>query len=144
MDIVYTSKGTEVRNVYRDGNRLVVRRDAVFPDICVGCGRPAWGNTEHQDFSGLSGWFLLPPPFDMLAHSSFGRRFHFDFPFCASCAPARLQLRQVRLDTRLCIFVPQKDALPSAFLDSLPSVPPDIAEEVNRSWAKRTFRWLYH
>jgi hypothetical protein len=40
-DIVYTSNGTKVRNVYRDNQRLVVRRGAAFPDVCMGCGKPA-------------------------------------------------------------------------------------------------------
>jgi len=142
-DIVYTSNGTQVRNVYRDSHRLVVRRGAVFPDVCIGCGRPAWGNVLHSEFSGFGVWFVLPSGFDVLAHSIFGKRYHFDFPFCASCAPDRVQLTKVRLDTHLAVFMAHINAFPSTFMDSLPAVPPDVAAEENRTWLQRTFRWLY-
>jgi hypothetical protein len=142
-DFIYTSKGTKLRNVYRDDDRLVVRREAVFPDICIGCGKPAWGNVMHKEFSGLSVWFVLPTGLGVVANSIFGKRYHFDVPFCASCPPDRLQLREVRLDTRLAIFTARKNAFPSTFLDSLPPVPPDIAAEAKRTRLQRTFRWLY-
>ncbi len=143
-DVIYISKGTKVRNVYRDGHRLVVRRGAVFPDICIGCGRPAWGNVMHREFSGVGVWWLvLPPGFDLLANSIFGKRYHFDFPFCASCPPDRLRLKEVRLDSHLAIFKAHIDDFPSAFMDSLPPLPPDVAAEAKRTWLQRTFRWLY-
>ncbi len=142
-DFVYTSSGTKLRNVYRDDNRLIVRRGAVFPDICVGCGRPAWGNVEHREFHGLSVWFMLPNGIGVLANSIFGKRYHFDFPFCASCPPDRLQLVEVRLDTHLAIFTAHINDFPSTLMDSLPPLPPDVATEAKRTWLQRTFRWLY-
>ena len=33
-NIIYTSKGTKVQNVYRDKHRLVLRPGVVFPDVC--------------------------------------------------------------------------------------------------------------
>ena len=142
-DIVYTSSGTKVRDVYRDNHRLIVRRGAVFPDICIACGKPAWGNVTHREFSGFSVWFLLPNGLGLLADSIFGKRYHFDFPFCPSCPPDRLQLRTVCLNTHLAIFMAHISAFPSTFMDRLPSIPPEVAEEVNRPWLQRTFRWLY-
>jgi hypothetical protein len=142
-DIVYTANGMKVRNVYRDNRLLVVRRGAVFPDICIGCGRPARGNVMHREFSGLSVWFLLPNGLGLLADSIFGKRYHFDFPFCASCPPDRLQLGAARLDTHLAIFSEHINGFPSTFMDSLPAIPPDVLAEKNRSWLQRRFRWLY-
>ena len=147
-NIVYTSIGTRVRNVYRDNRNLVVRRGAVFPDICIGCGRPAWGNVMHREFSDvIDWWFLLPPGLDLLGGFIwgliFGKCYHFDFPFCASCPPDRLQISHVRLDTRLAVFSEHINGFPNTFMDSLPPIPPDVADERNRPWLQRTFRWLY-
>ena len=142
-DIVYTSNGTQVRNVYRDSHRLVVRRGAVFPDVCIGCGKPSWGNTIRSEFSGFGWWLVLPPVLDVLAHFIFDKRYHFDFPFCSSCSPNRLQLTKVRLDSHLAIFVAHIDGFPSTFIDALPPVPPDVAAEENRTWLQRTFRSLH-
>lgn len=142
-DLVYTAKGTKPRNVYRDNYLLVVRPRAVFPDICIGCGKPAWGNVEHREFSGLSAWFLLPNGLGILADSIFGERYHFDFPFCASCPPDRLQLSIARLDSYLAVFMEHINGFPDVFMNSLPPMPPDVAAAKNRSRLQRTFRWLY-
>jgi len=120
-----------VRNVYRDNHLLVVRRGAVFPDICIGCGRPAWENVMHREFPGLSVWFLLPNRLGLLADSIFGKRYHFDVPFCASCPPDRLQLSAARLDTHLAILSEHINGFPSTLMDSLPAIPPT-------SWRRRT------
>lgn len=143
MNTVYTSKGTKVQGVYRDKHQLIVQPGAVFPDVFIGCGKPAWGNTIPVEFSGFPWLFVLPPGFDVLAHLLLGRRYHFDFPFCPSCPPYLLQLRKIRLDSHLAIFVGRAGSLPTAFLDSLPTVPQDVAVEENRSWLERRFRWLY-
>jgi hypothetical protein len=143
-DIVYTANGTIVRDVYRDDHRLVVRRWAVFPDICIGCGGPAWGNVLRREFRGFSiWWFVLPPGFDVVADYLFGNHYQFDFPFCASCPPDRLQLVKVCLDSHLAVFRSHINGFPSTFLDSIPHAPPDVAAEVNRAWLQRTFPWLY-
>jgi hypothetical protein len=139
-DIVYTSRGTKVQNVYRDDRRLVVRRGAVFPDICISCGRPAWGNVERREFIGNSVWlFVLPPGPDMVANSIFGKRYHFDFPFCSSCPPGNLQVMDVRLDAHLAVFIAHLNEFPGTFMDAIPSVPSDVAREMNRPWLQRTF-----
>ncbi len=139
-DILYTSDGTEVRNVYRDNGRLAVRRRAVFPDICIGCGRPARGNVLHLEFSDFfDRWFLLPFGLSLLG-TIFGKRYHFDFPFCASCPPDRLQIGRVRLDTKFAVFSEHINGFPSTLMDSLPPIPPDVAEEMSRHRLKRTTR----
>lgn len=121
---------------------MIVQPGAVFPEVCIGCGKLSWGNTIHGEFSGF-GWLLAPlPVLDALAHFIFDERYHFDFPFCSSCSPDRLQLIEVRLDNVLAIFVARKDGFPGTFVDSLPPVPVEVAAEANRTWLQRTFRWL--
>lgn len=143
MNTIYTSKGTKVQRVYRDNNQLVVQPGAVFPDICIACGKPAWGNTTSIEFSGFPWLFVLPPGFDVLAHFLLGRRYQFDFPLCPSCPPYRLQLKKIRLDDYLAIFAFRAGSLPTRFLGSLPVIPLDVAVEEKRTWLERKFRWLY-
>jgi hypothetical protein len=137
--ITYTRKDHAAQNVYRNGVELVVLPGATFPDICVGCGKPAWGNTITKEYFALGElWFLLPTVLDLIA---FGlrKRYLFDFPFCSTCPPGSFSLRKVRLDDYLGVFT----GAAKAFLDSLPVIPPVVEVERNRSWLQRRFRWLY-
>ena len=127
--ITYTSKGSSARNSYRYGSELIVLPGASFPDICVGCGNPAWGNvanTEFHDFGGY--WILLPSGLDLIA-LGLRKRYLFDFPFCSNCPPSSFRLKKVRVDDYLSVFL----NAPKAFLDSLPLMPSPVQKERNRS-----------
>jgi len=138
-DITYTEKGHAIRNVYRNGVELVVLCGASFPDICVGCGKPALSNVITKEFFDLGElWFLLPTVLDLIA-LGLRKRYLFDFPFCSACPPSSFRLMKVSLDDYLGVFF----GAPKTFLDTLPLMPRDVAEERNRSWFRRRFRWLY-
>jgi hypothetical protein len=137
-NITYTVKSPTIRNVYRSGIEVVVLPSASFPDICLGCGRPAWRNVITREFFDLGELCLfLPLILDVIAYL-LRKRYIFDFPFCSSCPPGSFPLKKIRIDHHLGIFV----GAPKLFLDSLPIMPPDVAEERNRSWLRRRFRWL--
>lgn len=68
------------------------------------------------------------------------KHYLFDLPVCPFCiVKDHFRLRRLRLDDRLGVF----ENLPIGFLDSLPSMPPDVAAEKNRSWLQREFRWFH-
>jgi hypothetical protein len=137
-EITYTSKGAQPKNVDRSDDELIVVPKSTFPDICVGCGKPAWGNTTERVFYDLGEWWwLLPSLLDMVA-IGFRKQYLIDFPFCSSCPPASFHIRKLRLDDYLGVF----SGAPKMLLDSLPLMPPDVNVEKNRRWLKRRFRRL--
>lgn len=137
--VTYTSIGASPQNAYHSGSELIVRPDVSFPDICVGCGNPAWGSSIRKEYFDLGGWWiLLPTGLDLIA-LGFRKRYLFDFPFCSNCSPSSLRLKKVQVDDYLSVF----RGAPEPFLDSLPLMPPDVEKERNRSWLQRRFRWLY-
>jgi hypothetical protein len=137
--ITYTSKSPSPQNAYRFGDELVVQPVASFPDICVGCGKRAWGNVTNKEFYDLGElWILLPFGLDIIA-LGLRKHYFFDFPFCSSCPPSSFRLKKVRVDDYLGIFFD----VPEVFLDSLPLMSQLVEQERNRSWFQRKFRWLY-
>jgi len=136
--ITYTSEDSSTRNAYRCGSELVVLPGASFPDVCVGCGNPAWGNVTNREFYDLGGlWILLPSGLDLIA-LGLRKRYLFEFPFCSNRPPSSFRLKKVRVDDYLGVFC----GASKAFLDSLPLIPSDVEKERNRSWLERRFRWL--
>jgi hypothetical protein len=140
VHVTYTCAGTSARNVYRDNCQLVVRPGAVFPDVCIGCGKPAWRNVRQQVFTKQSLlWFILPPGFDFIADVALRTDYHFDLPFCSICPADRPRLRELRLDRALAVF----NGAARGLLDSLPPMPSDVAAEKSRTWLQRKFRFLH-
>jgi hypothetical protein len=136
--ITYTSKGPSPKKAYRSGSELVVLPGASFPDICLGCGNPAWGSVISKEFYDLSGfWILLPTGLDLIA-LGLRKQYLFDFPSCSNCPPGSFRLKKVRVDDYLSIL----SGASETFLDSLPLMPPLVEKERNRSWIQRGFRWL--
>lgn len=137
-EITYTSKDDRPKNVYRSDDELVIVPTAIFPDICVGCGKPAWGNKTNKVYYDLGEWwYLLPSLLDMLA-LTFRKEYLIDFPFCSICPPDAFHMVKRRLDDDLGVF----SGAPKTLLDSLPFMPPDVEGEKNRRWVTRRFRWL--
>jgi len=135
--MTYTSKGSPARNAYRCGGELVVLPGASFPDICVGCGNPAWGNVTTREFFDLGGlWILLPTGLDLIA-LGLRKRYLFEFPFCSNCPHGSFCLKKVRVDDHLSVFRGASNGL----LDSLPEMTLLVEKEKNRSWFRRRFRW---
>jgi len=133
---IYSGQSASVQNAYRAGHELVLRLGCSLPDVCVGCGSPAWGNVEKKEFEPM-GWELLPTPFDII-RLLLGTSYVFAFPFCPNCAPEHFQLKPVRLDSHMAVFTGASKRL----LDSLPPMPPDIEAEKNCTWLQRKLRWL--
>jgi hypothetical protein len=140
MEQRYSKSLAVSRNAYRDGKNLVLQPHSSLPDVCIACGGPACGNSLHKALPELTHWwYLLPPGLDIISQLMFGKRYLFDFPFCPNCPPDRFRVSAVRLDKYLAVFRGASESL----LDSLPGLPPDVAEEKNRTWFQRKFRWLY-
>lgn len=142
-EIQYTVKSAEVRNAYRDGAYLILQRECSLPDVCIACGQPAWGNVIHLEFKPRLFWWLLPPLFDfiyLVLQEILGKRYVFDFPFCANCTADRFRLKPIRLTGVLAFF----EGVCQPFLDLLPPSSPG-AGEMPLYWFERKFRWLtYH
>lgn len=137
--ITYTLKASSEQNAYRSGSELIILPGASFPDICVGCGNPAWGNVTTREFLDLGElWILLPTGLDFIA-LGLRKRYLFDFPFCSNCPPSSFRIKKVRVDDYLSVFL----NAPMAFLNSLPPMTPLVEKERNRTWFQRRFRWLY-
>jgi hypothetical protein len=130
----YGEQCGSVRKAYRAGHEIVLEPGCSLPDICVGCGSPAFGNIVKREFEPV-GWWLLPTPFDFL-RLWFGTHYVFAFPFCPVCALEQFQLKPVRLDSRLAVF----SGGPQRLFDALPSMPAGTQKEKERSWLRRTFR----
>jgi hypothetical protein len=79
----------------------------------------------------------LPTGLDLIGYFIVRKAYLFNLPFCPNCRPDMFRLSPVRLGGDLAIF----GGASSAFLDSLPPIPPDMAMEKNRSWLQRVFRW---
>jgi hypothetical protein len=137
-EIVYTSQRPSPHEVYRCEDDLVVLPGASFPDICVGCGEPAWGNVTKRTFYDLGELCLWLPSFWDIVAFLLRKEYLFSFPFCSNCPQDMFQIEKTRLDGHLSVFSGASKAL----VDSLPIIPPDVEAEKNRSWLKRRFRWF--
>ena len=136
---LYISARGTAENSYRNGDELVILPKASFPDLCVGCGMPAYGNVIEREFFDLGQWWItLPTLLDIFA-LIFRKHYVFDFPFCPNCPPGSFPLRKIRVDIHLAVF----SGACKAFLNSLPFATTNVVEERKRTWLRRRFRWLY-
>lgn len=135
IDKTYTQPCASVRNAYPFGGELVMQPGCSLPNVCVACGRPAWGNLEKKEFPGIE--YDLSSLFAIL-YLIFGTNYIFQFPFCPNCEPDRFQLKPTRLDRHLAVFV----GAAMRFLEALPAMPDEVASERNLTWFHRKFRWL--
>jgi|SRR5579864_7996679 len=137
-EVTYTSRNLPARKAYRCGQELVVLPGVSFPDICVGCGKPAHGSAIRKEFFDLGDlWFMLPTVLDLFAYVV-RKQYFFDFPFCSNCPPETFHLVKMRCDDHLAAFL----GAHRVFVDSLPFAPLELVEERNRGWFERRFRWL--
>jgi hypothetical protein len=136
--ILYATSCGSIENAYRNGDELVVRPEASLPDICVGCGNPAFGNLKQAEFYDLGEWWILLPSIPDFIALTLRRQYLFEFPFCSSCPPDRFRLKKIRLDDYLAIF----SNAPKSFLNALPFMPENVVIERNKSWFRRRFRRL--
>lgn len=135
-DVSYTLRIGPTENAYHDNlGKVVVFRGASLPNVCVGCGGPAWGNTYHKDVEPLMG-MGLPGPF-LAIYFIIGKRYLLDFPFCPTCPPDNFQLSIERINEDFAIFSDTS----TAFLKSLPPLPSDLEAQVS---VRRIQRMLEH
>jgi hypothetical protein len=127
-DVPYSIRIGTIERAFADNlGKFVVLRSATLPNVCVGCGGPAWGNLFHKEYvlGGRSLYFLI-----------FGKCYLLDFPFCATCPPDNFKLRLVRINDEFAIF----RGVSGKFLQSLPPIPPYLLAQTNLNWLQRTFR----
>ena len=135
-DIPYTLTVGPIKHAYHDNlGKVVVFRGASLPNVCVGCGGPAWGNTYHKDLEPLMGRGL--PVLFLAIYFIIGKRYLLDFPFCSTCPPDMFQLSIERINEDFAIL----GGASRAFLKSLPPLPSNLAIQVNANWVQRTFQW---
>lgn len=135
-EIQFSKQTGAIRNAYRNGDELLLLYACSLPDVCVACGKPAYGNVEHKGFLQFGfWWYILPPVLDFLA-LLLNRRFLFEFPFCSKCPPGAIRFIRARVDEEMAVF----RNVPREVLDLLPEAPLDVMAERNRSWIERNMR----
>jgi hypothetical protein len=138
LETPYTTTDGFAKNAYKNRDELVIRPKASLPDICVGCGGPAWGNVSQVELHDLGEWCFLLPSFLEVIGFALRKRYIFNFPFCSNCSPDRFRLKKVRLDDYLAVF----SGAPKSLLEAPPSIPEDVEAERKRNWFRRRFRYF--
>jgi len=115
-------------------------REASLPDVCIVCGAAARGNLYRAEFEPYrySSWHV--PIFYDVAYWIVGKRYVVDFPFCSICKPEDFDIHATRIDEKVGFF----SGVSNTFLKLLPGIPPEIAAELEDTWAQRLLRFIMH
>jgi hypothetical protein len=113
---------------------LIMFREASLPDICVACGTPAHGNIYRAQFEPYHKVFALYE----IVYWAVGTRYIVDFPFCSICTSENFDIHTSRIDGNVGFF----QGVSHTFLRLLPSIPQELAAELEGTWTQRAMRWL--
>jgi hypothetical protein len=115
---------------------LVMFREASLPDVCIVCGTAANGNVYRAEFEPYRypSWHI--PFFYDVAYWISGSRYIVNFPFCSICKPEDFDIHARLINEKFGFF----GGVSNTFLKLLPTIPVDLAAELEGTWAQRALR----
>jgi len=135
-NVPYSIKIGPVENAYSNNlGQFVVLRSAALPNVCVGCGGPAWGNMFYKEFEPLIKTSL--PVIFLALYFIVGRRYLLAFPFCSTCSPENFRVRVIRINGDFAIF----SGAAGKFIQSLPPISPDLSAQTSLNWLQRALKY---